>query len=106
MGLSLPSEQSCDQPLTALSFSIQIIVNEVVISVLDYKTPDKEVELTAPEGESEIQLHILVENQGRVNYANYETPMMNNQRRGNNVTKLKFYTESSLKHNPFCPKYL
>ena len=93
-----------DPLLTTLGFSIQIIVNGEVISVLDYKTPDQEVELTAPEGESEIQLHILVENQGRVNYANYETSMMDSQRKGNNVTKPKFYTDSSSKPNPHLIK--
>ena len=52
--------------------------------MLDHTVPDQEVELTAPEGQSEIQLHIMVENQGRVNYADYGTSVLNNQRRGKN----------------------
>ena len=58
--------------------------------MLDHTVPDQEVELTAPEGQSEIQLHIMVENQGRVNYADYGTSVLNNQRRGKNQSWVNY----------------
>ena len=70
--------------------SIQILVNGEVIAVLDHTVPDQEVELAAPEGQSEIQLHIMVENQGRVNYTDYGTAVLNNQRRGKNQGRVNY----------------
>ena len=56
-----------------------MMVNGKVVSILEWKVADQVAEVP---GSGEVTLDVLVENLGRVNYADFQSPVLNNQRKG------------------------
>ncbi|XP_060553818.1 beta-galactosidase-1-like protein 2 isoform X2 [Ruditapes philippinarum] len=60
----------------------QIYIDGSEVAVIDWKSNNKTVKLQADGSKSERRLDILVENNGRVNYAKEETGILNSERKG------------------------
>ena len=58
----------------------QILLNGKEVEVVDWLETDHVIRLDAGDGKN--QLDILVENCGRVNYADFDSPLLNNQHKG------------------------
>ena len=59
---------------------LQVLINGREVDSFDSRDPNHVTNLTLTSDES--QLDILVDNMGRVNYADYESPLLNEQRKG------------------------
>ena len=70
------------------AYAFQVIVNNKVVSVLECKEENQVVSM--PDVEGEVMLDILVENRGRVNYADYKSEALDDQRKGLTSTWILF----------------
>jgi len=59
----------------------QILLNSKIIDVVDWLKKNNETKITT-DSSSNNRLDILVENCGRVNYADVDSPIFNEQRKG------------------------
>jgi hypothetical protein len=64
---------------------LQVIINDVEVDVIHWTSKDHLTELPthSPDGST---LDILVENLGRVNYADFKSPLLDMQRKGQGHT--------------------
>jgi len=75
----------CDIFVTSSAFFsvLQVLVNGRQIDVVDWSTTGHVTELDLrPQGHGSVLLQIVVENCGRVNYADFNSSVLNNQRKG------------------------